>query len=452
MVEGPDQISGVGASAKVAALLGPLSEAINAVFGAQLESFTSAELLELLQGWESCTRREVAVDHLLVAALMARGLADEYGFSAPAALLADLLRLDPREAKARVRAAEDLGPRTGFTGEPLESVFPLVAAEQKAGAISARHAQVIVATLGGLSAELDFEHGAAIQATLVEQSRWFAPNELAKVAARIVAHLDPDGAAPTDAKQQRDRCFTLGKRDDGMVIPTGALTPACGAASEAVLDSLSAPLPVTDSDGGVLEPDRRTPAQRRHDALLDASRRLLADGGLPNSGGVATTLLITMTEEQFRTQRGFASTSHGDLISIPETMSLAEEADVVSVVLNAEGGVLSHGRTRRLASPAQRLALFARDRGCTFPSCSIPAQWTQVHHQTPWQYGGETSVQTTALLCGHHHRNFEKMGWSLTMPDGVPWWVPPRHIDPAQTPRRNHRHHPPNAATGMAPV
>jgi hypothetical protein len=37
------------------------------------------------------------------------------------------------------------------------------------------------------------------------------------------------------------------------------------------------------------------------------------------------------------------------------------------VVLNDAGGILAYGRARRLASPAQRLALIARDQGCTFP-------------------------------------------------------------------------------------
>ncbi|SOD72490.1 uncharacterized protein DUF222 [Jatrophihabitans sp. GAS493] len=418
------------------------------VFQAHLESFASAELLELVQGWEAHSRRAVTVDQLLLSTLMSRGVAGEYGFSSPQALLADLLRIDPREAKDRVRAAEDLGPRRGLTGEELEPVFPLVAAEQKAGVISAAHAKVIVSTLDRLRPDLDFEHGARVQGELVEQARWFNPRDLAKVAMRIVAHLDPDGAEPRDAQHQRERSFTLGKRCDGMFIPTGALTPACGALLEAVLDSLSAPAPAADGPGGVLEPDRRTPGQRRHDAIEDASRRLLADGGLPSSGGVATTLLITMTEEQFRTQQGYATTTHNDLISIPEAMRLAGEAEVVSVVLNAEGGVISHGRERRLASPGQRLALYARDRGCCFPGCEMPVQWTQVHHQKPWQYGGETSIQTMALLCGHHHRTFEERGWTLHIVDGVPWWTPPKHVDPTQKPRRNRQHHP---AT-MAPV
>ncbi|SDJ10404.1 protein of unknown function [Frankineae bacterium MT45] len=444
MVEGP----GVDAPAQIAALVGPLAvltAAVDEVFAACMASLSAAELMEFLRGWESHRRREEALSNRLVAEVMTRGIAGELGYSSPQALLAGVLRVDPGEAKARVRAAADLAPRVGLTGERLPPVFAETAAAQEAGSISAGHARVIVSTLDGLSAELDFDRGSQLQSQLVAAADVFAPHELAKLATRIVAHLDPDCVEPRDARQERQRAFTLAKRADGMVVATGALTPACGAALESVLDSLSAPAPAGEGPDGVVEPDRRTAAQRRHDALLDASLRLLADGGLPKGGGVASTLLITMTEEQFRTQRGYATTSHGDLISVRQSMTLAEEADVVTVVLNAAGGVVSHGRTRRLASPAQRHALYARDGGCSFPQCTVPVQWTQVHHHIPWQRGGETALHNMALVCGHHHRAFEKLGWTLSMADGAPWWIPPPWIDPRQTPLRNTHHAPATA-------
>jgi hypothetical protein len=47
------------------------------------------------------------------------------------------------------------------------------------------------------------------------------------------------------------------------------------------------------------------------------------------------------------------------------------------------------------------------------------------------------------LLCGFHHREHAKRGWAVRMRDGLPEWIPPGWIDPQQTPRRNHSHHPP---------
>jgi len=45
------------------------------------------------------------------------------------------------------------------------------------------------------------------------------------------------------------------------------------------------------------------------------------------------------------------------------------------------------------------------------------------------------------LVCGFHHREHRKRGWTSQMTDGIPYWRPPRWLDPNQTPRRNTTHH-----------
>jgi HNH endonuclease len=103
--------------------------------------------------------------------------------------------------------------------------------------------------------------------------------------------------------------------------------------------------------------------------------------------------------------------------------------------------VLSYGQTRRLASCGQRLALAARDRGCSFPGCTRPPAWCEAHHVIPWYSGGPTDLANLCLLCAFHHREFEKRGWVVRMRDGTPEWTPPPWLDPAQEPRRNTAHH-----------
>ena len=41
---------------------------------------------------------------------------------------------------------------------------------------------------------------------------------------------------------------------------------------------------------------------------------------------------------------------HGGLISVPEALRLAGEADIIPVVLTDTGGVLGYGRARRVAT------------------------------------------------------------------------------------------------------
>ena len=58
------------------------------------------------------------------------------------------------------------------------------------------------------------------------------------------------------------------------------------------------------------------------------------------------------------------------------------------------------GRSHRLASTAQRIVLYARDRGCTFPGCTAPAYHSEVHHSTAdWADGGRpTDIDEVAGL------------------------------------------------------
>jgi len=155
---------------------------------------------------------------------------------------------------------------------------------------------------------------------------------------------------------------------------------------------------------------------------------------------VATTLVITMTLEQLETRAGQATTHHGGSISIPEALRLAADGKALPVVLNDAGGILAYGRARRLASPAQRLALMARDKGCTFPECRETAARSEVHHITDWVQGGTTDTDKLALACGYHNNEAPRQDWYAIMLDGVPHWVPPPHIDPQRKPQRNKVH------------
>ncbi|WP_460461590.1 HNH endonuclease signature motif containing protein, partial [Arthrobacter alkaliphilus] len=94
--------------------------------------------------------------------------------------------------------------------------------------------------------------------------------------------------------------------------------------------------------------------------------------------------------------------------------------------------------TTRIFPPHIRKAIIARDQGCTFPDCTIPAPWCEAHHITYWSQDGTTGTDNGILLCSHHHHVIHKEQWTITTDSGTPWFKPPPHIDPDQTPRRNH--------------
>ena len=84
---------------------------------------------------------------------------------------------------------------------------------------------------------------------------------------------------------------------------------------------------------------------------------------------------------------------------------LACDAEVWRLVLDpTDGQPLDVGRTHRTATRWIRKALIARDRGCRWPGCTAPAEWTDAHHLDHWIKGGRTQVDKLVLLCRWHHR------------------------------------------------
>ncbi|MFM9274346.1 HNH endonuclease [Pseudarthrobacter sp. NKDBFgelt] len=130
-------------------------------------------------------------------------------------------------------------------------------------------------------------------------------------------------------------------------------------------------------------------------------------------------------------------------VAVATLRKMACDADIIPAVLGTHGEILDLGRKTRLFTPAQRLALIARDQGCTFPNCTIPAPWCEAHHITYWSNGGPTAASNGALLCSAHHHLVHKELWTITSRHGTPWFTPPPHIDPQQKPQQNHYFRPP---------
>jgi hypothetical protein len=391
--------------------------------------------LEVIRRVEAIRRQWAVLDHALIndldpIELHATGAVDV------TALLVREVHIAPGEAKARVNAAADLGRRFTSSGEVVAPVFAPIAAAQAAGAISVEHAAVIRRAVDSLSDAVEASDGLALQAELVEQATRLNPVELARAAAHAAAALDPE-AGMSDAEIERRRDASLVQRRDGMFELRGVLTPECGAGRQTVFDSLAAPAPSVDGTR-----DSRSPGQRRHDALREVPLILLRAEALPDCGGVVATMLVTLTADQAESGAGYATTSHGDLIPVRRLLALAIDSQIMNVLFDPHGGVLDYGRTRRLAPQAMRLALYARDGGCTFPDCDRPPPWTQAHHCVEWDDGGVTSIANLALVCGYHHREFASKhgGWRCTMINNIPHWIPPTAVDPTRTPRRNTRH------------
>lgn len=399
-----------------------------------LAPLSETELLDLLRLAEQARRQLEHLDHLLIAEVEARNVPARYVLRGTSYFLAGLLNLSPAESSQRTRRARELAPRLALTGDRLEPRLPATAAARADGAITAQHADVIAHAIDKVRSSLSVTETSDAEFFLVEQARLFDAKVLSGIARRLVDTLCPDGRLADEREQQRRRRLTCLPNGDGMYRINGDLDSETAALALTVLHSLGAPKP-TDAGG----PDERNAGQRLHDAFRSVLKLALRSGELPTSGGVPATVLITMTAEQFESGTGLATTGFDQQLRVDQALRLAGEASIAWVVHGSSGAVLRYGRTRRLATASQTLALIARDQGCTFPGCTDPPEWTEKHHITPWAQGGSTDLDNLCLLCDFHHDRFEKQGWRITMLEGVPWFVPPAWLDAEQTPRRNVR-------------
>ena len=99
-------------------------------------------------------------------------------------------------------------------------------------------------------------------------------------------------------------------------------------------------------------------------------------------------------------------------LPVESVRRIACDADLVAVTRDAKGNLLNLGRKHRVVSPQLKRALLARDKCCTYPSCSHE-QFLEAHHVMHWADGGETSLDNTRLICNRHHRLLHEGGFTI---------------------------------------
>jgi hypothetical protein len=189
--------------------------------------------------------------------------------------------------------------------------------------------------------------------------------------------------------------------------------------------------------------DHRTQRQRNHDALLAAGRALLACGKLGQLNGLPATIIVSTTLAELESGCGHALTAGGTLLPMSDVLRLASHAFHYLALFDGNSQPLDLQRSRRTASPAQRIVLLAKDRGCTRPGCTANGYHTQVHHAVAdWKNNGLTNIKDLTLACHADNLLVENTDWTTRKrPDGVTEWLPPPHLDTGQK-RTNDYHHP----------
>jgi hypothetical protein len=434
----------------ITAAVDALNVAVDAVVALNVDALTTPQHFALLESVEVVRRRLPAAEHASINHLARQATAEELGGKLSHAL-AERMLISRAEAARRIREAADLGERHGLTGEPLPPMMAATASAQRAGVLGPGQVAVIRRFCHQLPGWVDAATRDCAETQLAKRGSQFRPEQLAGLADRLADCLNPDGTY-TDEDRARRRGLTLGRQEaDGMSALRGWLTPEARATVEAVLAKLAAPgmcnpydqTPCVDGAPSeqAIERDVRSVAQRQHDGLNAALRAVLASGKLGQHNGLPASIVVTTTLADLEAAAGTGTTGGGTTLPMSDVIRLARHAHHYLVIFD-KGKPLALHHTRRLASPGQRIVLYAKDRGCSAPGCGVGGYYCEVHHVTDYAQCGTTDIDNLTFACGPHHRLLRPGGWATrNHANGDTEWIPPPHLDRGQ-PRTNTMHHP----------
>jgi hypothetical protein len=446
--------------------------------GVDVEGLSAPELLAL-SGHVARVRRDVDVLMAQVAAEIHRrsdagdagaGLAARQGFRCAAELVARTTGGSLAEARRLVTTGELLAEGEGTATQALAPNVPAtpptpvaafrsdLAAAVRTGRVSVEVAALLSEALTGLP---DVERTRGLFAGALVKAPGLPLHKVRKLVWQAQAFSDPGLWAEREERQHEARAAGVRDDADGMVTLTARLTPLAAAPVRAVLDAgVRFAMRQRREDP---QSDTRTPWQMRADILTDLCRHALNCEAA--TSGVKTTVVVRLTRTDLESGLGV-----GQIDGTPQPVSAgalrraAADAEVVPAVLGGASEVLDWGRSRRLFTPEQRLALVERDGGCAW--CNAPPSWCEAHHIRWWERdAGPTDLSNGVLLCARCHHRLHRDGWEIEVRDivtrgdaargstaqglaerglterggvavgGVVHFIPPRGIDPTRTPR-----------------
>ncbi len=402
------------------------------------------------------------------------GLPADDGYRNTTEYLRARLRIGASEARRRLSLADRLLPRRGLAGQPLPAERAELGAAVADGEVATRSAGIVSAALDRVRHACSAEDSKRMELALTRTAAENDPDFLMRVARSWADAMDQDGAEPSEELLHqlqgafvrrpfhglhRVDIFATAEQFEQLLTVMNVATNPRGSTPMAGPSSSPSRLPdhavnaadahVTTGEGAAAPKlDWRSRAQRLLDGLVGACRVALASGSLPATGGLRPQVMVTIAYKDLltrllepggmRTGSGSGTLPFTGPVSASAARKIACDADLIPVVLGGESRVLDIGRASRVFPPHIRKAITARDLGCAFPGCAIPASWCEAHHISYWSRGGTTGTDNGTLLCSHHHHIIHKEQWTIEVRTGLPWFIPPPHIDPRRRARRNY--------------
>src|SRR5213082_165201 len=276
-------------------------------------------------------------------------------------------------------------------GKELESL-PQVAEALAAGEIGYQSASVLC----HLRDQLGEKRELFVEDEMLELARKHTVKDLRFLCLHARHAADPDGFFKDAEADFSRRRLQISQMADGMHVIDGVLDAVGGAAVKTALEALTRHFTPDDV---------RSHSQRMADALVELTHHALDEGRLPARGGVKPHVSLTTTVEALKGELGAPAVEVE--FSLPVSSRTLERFAcdcTMSRVLMADSQVIDVGRATRVVSGPTRRALKARDKGCRFPGCDRPVNWTSPHHIEFWARGGPTNVPDLVSVCHYHHR------------------------------------------------
>lgn len=345
-------------------------------------------------------------------------------------LLGSRLRITAGEVRRRFRTAVRISPRRSLTGPALPPELPVLAQAVAEGAVGDDHIAAVTRALDVLPSAVSVGDHEKAERTLVRHARKQDAKFVVAVGERISDCLNPDGNF-SDEDRARRRGLMLGRQGiDGMSRLSGWLDPEARAYLEAVTAAVrpGRHVPQTN-DGCPDEADRRTPAQRCHDALKIGLRQAISSGALGSHRGVPVTVIVTTTlAELDQAARAVADpgvamppparTGGNSQLPMRDLIRMAGDSiHYLAVFEDHSERPLYLGRSKRIATLDQRIICYARDGGCTRPDCLEPGYHCEVHHGDDWANGGRTDADRLYFVCASDHSEVTSGNVTTTITD-----------------------------------
>ncbi len=312
------------------------------------------------------------------------------GASTVAAWARDHLRLDARQTRSLINADHTMRE------------LPAVGDAAIAGQIRLDHLKLLTFGLKHIGHQVvtDAEPWLLAVATTHE------PVQLRRVVRALRDAVFPDALDEDWINGMAKEDIQLSAVPEGWHL-SGFLKTETGAKLKAVLESLSIPTQAND--------DR--PVAERRVAGLDKLLSSVLESGLPTSKGIRPQLSVIVGVETLHEAMA-ATPGKAQPVGEPAELSgfgpigpqllsyLACTGDITPILASGDdleqAQVLNVGDTIRLATPAQRKAVIARQHGvCAAPGCTHTH--LEIHHTTWWSNGGHTDLDGLIGICTSCH-------------------------------------------------